>query len=419
MVKNVKSFRSLWSTIDFSDPELCNYASSQLLDETRRGLKTMSLLFFVLIVIAAPIYVKLDLSPIYFYTYSLVAVLCAHIYISANRPESVNDLYVLGITLLTVSATAYLSIAHQTSSFNIMLFANVVLLFMAVPMVPWGVREALIAVSLIYFMFTFSTTGMTTRFGSDTLLVLQFLMLATASVSLLLVARNVKIRKKDLNTRFDLEKTRNHLFLLSNVDPLTGAWNRRYLQTAINGLLEDFEGNSKSFHYAILDLDDFKILNDTYGHDFGDEVLKVISSMFISALRDKGYLLRFGGDEFVLIFVSDDPQNFVDEVIQNIERNFRESSICSNPVTLSYGLVSAPLSSEITSTALYHSADQSLYRNKNAVHSQEALNPSALSIQDREDETITAFYIKQADIDNQNRPDWYRFWYPAPQSGSI
>lgn len=335
-----------------------------MLDETRKGVMAMSLLLLGLIFAALPLYVELELHPVYLYTYSLLAVLCLHIFFSARKMGDIRILYLLGITLLTISATAFVSIAHQTSSFSVLLFANVVLLFMAVPMVPWGIREASIVIFIIYALLTLSTGGMSTRFGADTLLVLQFFMIAAAMTSIILVARSVRIRKDDLSARFDLEKARAHLYELSNVDPLTGAWNRRFLPTAMTKLVTDFDGKSNLFHYALFDIDDFKKLNDSCGHDFGDKVLKRIGQHFSNALDGNGYLMRFGGDEFALLLVHDDPETFIDDIVLNIEKEFENGPDCTIPVTMSYGLVSAPLSADITTTALYHRADKSLYKNK-------------------------------------------------------
>ena len=355
-----KRVQTLWSTVHFADQELTEYANSELLEETRRGVKSMSMLLFCLIVVAIPVYIELKLSPIYFYTYSLIAVLALHIYFSAHRIDKIRELYLLGITLLTISATAFLSIAHHTSSFSVLLFANIVLLFMAIPMVPWGVREASLVIFIIYALLTLSTGGVPERFGHETLWVLQFFMLAAAITSIAIVARVVRVRKDELSTRFDLEKARAHLYELSNVDPLTGAWNRRYLSTAISQLLIDFSGKAEFFHYALFDIDDFKELNDTYGHDFGDKVLKCFGEKFSDSLDGNGYLMRFGGDEFALLLVHDEPEIFIDNVLKIIEKQFDKD----RPVKMSYGLVSAPLCHETTLTALYNRADQSLYKNK-------------------------------------------------------
>ncbi len=360
----IEYIKQLWSTTSFGSQELSQYARKELVDETREGVMAMSLLLLGLIISALPVYFKLDLHPVYLYTYLLIAVLSIHIFLSARKMGDLKVLYLLGITLLTLSATAFVSIAHQTSSFSVLLFANIVLLFMAVPMVPWGIREASIVIFIIYALLTLSTGGMTERFGSDTLLVLQFFMIAAALTSIILVARSVRIRKDDICARFDLEKARAHLYELSNVDPLTGAWNRRYLPSAIAQLINDYEDKANSFHYILFDIDNFKILNDTYGHDYGDKVLQCIGEIFTAHLNGNGYFIRLGGDEFALLLVHDKPNDFVSVLFTEIEQKCSAFCDASATVSMSYGLVSAPLCSETTLSALYLRADKAMYKCK-------------------------------------------------------
>ncbi len=375
MYESIKYIKQLWSCTNFGSIELNQYAEEQMLAETRKGVMAMCLLSLVLIIAALPLYFELKLHPIYLYTYLLVAALSIHIFFSARKMGDIKILYLLGITLLTISATAFVSIAHQTSSFSVLLFANVVLLFMIVPMVPWGIREASLVIFIIYSLLTLSTGGMSTRFGTDTLMVLQFFMIAAAITSIILVARSVQIRKEDMSTRFDLEQARAHLYNLSNLDPLTGAWNRRYLPTATIQLINDHEGEADSFHYILFDIDDFKTLNDSYGHDYGDKVLKCIGETFIGHLNNDGCLIRLGGDEFALLLVHDKPNVFVKTVCAEIEQKCREFSTGNATVKMSYGMVSAPLCSDTTLTALYLSADKAMYKSKEKIKSMQADKP--------------------------------------------
>lgn len=78
-------------------------------------------------------------------------------------------------------------------------------------------------------------------------------------------------------------------------DPLTGAYNRRYLD-------ELFQGWESERAVAIIDADDFKCVNDTYGHGAGDEVLKGVVEAIMSCVRSADVVIRYGGDEFVVLF---------------------------------------------------------------------------------------------------------------------
>ena len=78
-------------------------------------------------------------------------------------------------------------------------------------------------------------------------------------------------------------------------DPLTGAYNRRYLE-------EMFQGSLAGRGVAIIDADNFKRVNDTYGHGVGDQVLKSVVEAIVSCVRSADAVIRFGGDEFVIVF---------------------------------------------------------------------------------------------------------------------
>ena len=78
-------------------------------------------------------------------------------------------------------------------------------------------------------------------------------------------------------------------------DPLTGTYNRRYLE-------ESFQGVERDRAVAIIDADNFKHVNDTYGHSAGDEVLRGVAKTILSCVRASDAVIRFGGDEFVVVF---------------------------------------------------------------------------------------------------------------------
>lgn len=84
----------------------------------------------------------------------------------------------------------------------------------------------------------------------------------------------------------------------ANEDPLTGLANRRYLMQKLDGLMKA----EKAATIFFIDLDGFKPINDTHGHDMGDEALKVVSERFGACVRDNDVLARIGGDEFVMMF---------------------------------------------------------------------------------------------------------------------
>ena len=367
MVAFFEAFRRAWSATGFEREELSAYACISLVNEVRAGVRAMSALIAALVVVAILAHTKLHLDGYYLYAYALVAALSLHIFIAAGQVHEVRGLYLLGMALLVISATALVFVAHRTGAISPLLLGNVLLLFVVIPMVPWGLREASIVTAAIWILLTSSTIGVAARFGADALTLLQMFMFTTALASLAVVGRAVGVRKGELSARHDLEAAREDLTRLSSIDPLTGAWNRRYLETAFRDLGARYNGLASSFYFALFDLDDFKILNDTYGHAAGDRVLQCFSDAVRSRLGDSGHLIRLGGDEFCAVFVTESPDALLAGVVEDARKQVRGLDGMRNAAfDVSLGYASATLNEAIALPALYRRADQNMYDAKPA-----------------------------------------------------
>lgn len=359
----VDSFRRAWSATTFDRDDLSSYARKNLVDEARNGVRAMSALLAALIIVAMLAHTRLNLNDHFFYAYGLVAALCIHIFIAAGQVNETRSLYLLGMALLVISATALVFVAHRTGVISPLLLGNLLLLFIVVPMVPWGLREACIVTATIWVLLTSSTIGVAARFGADALTLLQLFMFTTAFASLAVVARAVGVRKGELSARHQLEAAREDLIRLSNIDPLTGAWNRRYLDQAVAQLRER-HGESEA-HFALFDLDSFKRLNDTYGHAVGDSVLQTFSRTMQTALHEDGYFLRLGGDEFCAVIVCDEPVLLLESAISKATEAINAlPAFKSADFSVSYGYASATLGDRLSIPVLYRRADSNMYRAK-------------------------------------------------------
>lgn len=361
----LNSLRGAWSTTTYTRDELCNFAESNLVGEVRNGVRAMSLVLAVLVAVATIAHHRLHLDNYYLYAYGLVGALCVHIFVSASQIKEVRGLYLLGMALLVISATALVFVAHNTGNISPLLLANVLLLFVVIPMVPWGLREASIVTVSIWLLLTSSTLGMATRFGADTLMLLQVFMFTTAFASLAMVARATTVRKDELTARHDLEKAQTRLFRLSNVDPLTGAWNRRYLDPALADLRDRYGKSEREIHYVLFDIDDFKVLNDTYGHTAGDRVLVCVATALREHIGERGHLIRLGGDEFCALFIANDPEVLLSDAIDDIRHRVHIiDGLDDAKASLSYGRITVTLNDRISIPALYRRADQNMYKAK-------------------------------------------------------
>jgi len=95
--------------------------------------------------------------------------------------------------------------------------------------------------------------------------------------------------------RLELEKSKSE----ANTDPLTGLFNRRFSESFFKRL--STSGSNRIWCVAMLDIDDFKLINDTNGHQIGDEILVLISSIIRKNLRKTDIVIRWGGEEFLLL----------------------------------------------------------------------------------------------------------------------
>lgn len=88
---------------------------------------------------------------------------------------------------------------------------------------------------------------------------------------------------------------------LANTDALTGAYNRRYLYDFSNQYLKIIKRENKDLSMLLLDLDDFKNINDTFGHEIGDIVIKQLVEISKNCIRENDLIVRLGGDEFIIL----------------------------------------------------------------------------------------------------------------------
>lgn len=152
----------------------------------------------------------------------------------------------------------------------------------------------------------------------------------------------------------------------SNLDPLTKVFNRRALAT----YLEDMCSNKSDFklnkhHLLILDIDDFKIINDTYGHITGDKILIFIANIIKKTLKNYNKIFRFGGEEFIIILddISDLESKAIAlkllDLIRKSKLIYKGKSI---GVTISIG--STTLLQNDTPDSIVARADKALYKAK-------------------------------------------------------
>lgn len=182
-----------------------------------------------------------------------------------------------------------------------------------------------------------------------------------------LLARSLtQIRRKHYNDR--LRQSVDRTIEMAITDGLTGLHNRRYLDSHLTVLMNRAKARDRAFSICMTDIDRFKSVNDTYGHDVGDEVLRQFAGRVRAAVRGADLACRFGGEEFVLV-MPDTTAEAAAQVAERLRAAVEDrpfllpGSNLSLSITASLGIASLS-GGEDTPEALLKRADRALYQAK-------------------------------------------------------
>lgn len=157
------------------------------------------------------------------------------------------------------------------------------------------------------------------------------------------------------------------LRLLANRDPLTGLFNRRVMEDILKREFARAIRYKKSLSVIFIDLDDFKNVNDTYGHDQGDDLLKYVAEQLIKMSREIDVVARFAGDEFVVILPetsSENAENLMSRFVLYLSKHPLKKGKISIAAAISFGVASTEDKSIKDPLQLLKKADKKLYRLK-------------------------------------------------------
>jgi len=167
-----------------------------------------------------------------------------------------------------------------------------------------------------------------------------------------------------------LRDSRDNMRAMAVTDPLTGCYNRRFLDEIELHELHQHRRYGLPMSLLYIDIDHFKTINDTRGHHTGDQVLHTVGSILRAHTRQSDYVLRWGGDEFLVLLSSDEVS--AQAKAQDIRRAFLESAIVRDlpdgpgRVNLSIGCVAVPRDAERLAP-LIDQADREMYRHRREV----------------------------------------------------
>ncbi|ODS30822.1 MAG: two-component response regulator [Candidatus Scalindua rubra] len=159
---------------------------------------------------------------------------------------------------------------------------------------------------------------------------------------------------------------RDYYEQISRLDGLTGVYNRRFLHELLDFEIARCDRYKHSFSLLMIDIDDFKKINDKYGHPTGDEVLKKLASTFKSLIRKTDLVVRYGGEEFAIILSETSKEHgiiFGDRIVNGVATLKVKGIPRDDTLTISAGLVSYPDNAR-TQETLIKRADEALYKAK-------------------------------------------------------
>lgn len=187
----------------------------------------------------------------------------------------------------------------------------------------------------------------------------MFLFLLFIIIGYILVFVGIYSASQIVSMKYDMEQ----LDLISKTDPLTGLYNRRYIIGKLENELEDYKKTKNNFSIILADIDHFKYINDTFGHNFGDQVLKSVSKNLLATVQDKGIVSRWGGEEFLILL----PETNILPA-KTLAENIRQS-IQNEIIIYDDSPVSVTLTLGVTVNKDFETIDDTIRNSDNALYS--------------------------------------------------
>jgi diguanylate cyclase (GGDEF)-like protein/PAS domain S-box-containing protein len=163
-----------------------------------------------------------------------------------------------------------------------------------------------------------------------------------------------------------LSRYQDELYHMSVTDPLTGLYNRRHFDTQLEVILSDHHTKNRSVCLLLIDLDGFKFINDTYGHPFGDEVLRTVAQLLKQLVRRNDYIARLAGDEFAMVLKNTNLEQAT-KIAQKLHQQISQARVPlpvgSMQLQSSIGVAESPTHGR-NAQELVSAADVALYHSK-------------------------------------------------------
>lgn len=313
-------------------------------------------------------YIKIISIPVNYFTYKKVFMICLYLgagfytlaigkFLKNSKLNYLTWATVISFIIMTMFAPTMIVYKELYEYWYLLLLLNIVLWF-GFSLIKYRVNEhAFIFVIGFLYLTVYSSFAILVEFFGGTFNINSPLVyiVILATLPLLLGFEEIMFKEKQISIE---QEQRENEFLNSITDELTGAWNQRYLYMKMRE-------NPSGVTLAMIDLDDFKYVNDKYGHLAGDYVLKEISRFILKSIRKTDDFCRYGGDEFVaMLYGCADEEAYI--TMEKVRKLIQEHKFVYNnqiiDVTVSIGLYGTE--EDETLEESLEKADKELYQSK-------------------------------------------------------
>jgi diguanylate cyclase (GGDEF)-like protein/PAS domain S-box-containing protein len=178
----------------------------------------------------------------------------------------------------------------------------------------------------------------------------------------------------DITAKKHIERRAGELEGIAYLDSLTGVFNRRMMELKVKQALQEVQQFNRGMGLIMLDIDDFKQVNDTWGHEAGDDVLRGVARILSGCVRPTDLVSRWGGEEFLLILSNMQSSLFeLGKIAERCRKKIGANEIGSGSIQVSASFGATLLLSTDSAEAALKRADDLLYRSKNSGRNQIAV----------------------------------------------
>lgn len=220
-----------------------------------------------------------------------------------NKRENKKIIYVFFYTVILNSAICTLFNGLQLG-FDLQILSLIIICFF----LPYKNKRSVYThsiICIILFLFIrvhfYIVPGVITPIDNKPLFIISTLNYIVSIIPQTMIVI-ISLKNTENNNKF-LIKQNSSLEILANTDSLTGLLNRRAIQSELDFAYKQYIEKNQIFSIILADIDNFKKVNDTYGHDYGDFVIKQISHIIVSSVKKTDFVARWGGEEFLVLLI--------------------------------------------------------------------------------------------------------------------